>query len=74
MSQVKNNMNTFYELVEKNKFYTKGSRLKFYLEQYLFKDIDFEGKTLLDIGGGNGLFSFYAALNGAKSCCYGARI
>ncbi|MEY9705701.1 hypothetical protein ABIE71_008444 [Bradyrhizobium diazoefficiens] len=33
---------------------------------YLFEGIDFRGKTMLDIGGGNGTFSFYAACAGAE--------
>lgn len=59
-------INNYFEQVEKNNFYTSGNRLKFYLEEYLFKGINFENKTVIDIGGGNGLFSFYAAICGAK--------
>lgn len=33
---------------------------------YIFKNISFENKSMLDIGGGAGLFSFYAACMGAK--------
>jgi SAM-dependent methyltransferase len=33
---------------------------------YLFKDIEFKDKSVLDIGGGSGLFSFYAASREAK--------
>lgn len=40
------------------------SRLYFNI---LFKDISFDKKTMLDIGGGAGLFSFYADAMGAKS-------
>lgn len=39
------------------------------LKQYLgvlFKDIDFTGKSFLDIGGGTGLFTHYAAWRGAS--------
>lgn len=32
---------------------------------YLFDGIDFRGKTMLDIGGGDGMLSFYAACAGA---------
>ena len=60
------NNSAFYKLVSDKGYYTKADRLKFYLEKQLFKGIDFKGKTLIDIGGGNGLFGFYAALNGAK--------
>lgn len=60
------NNSAFYKLVSDKGYYTKADRLKFYLEKQLFNGIDFKGKTLIDIGGGNGLFGFYAALNGAK--------
>jgi len=59
-------LSAFYKLVSEKGYYTTAKRLKFYLENQLFKGIDFKGKTLIDIGGGNGLFGFYAALNGAK--------
>jgi len=39
--------------------------LKFHLN-FLFKEIDFKGKNVLDIGGGIGIHSFYAACMGAK--------
>jgi len=51
----------FQEGLTPNKEY-----LRLYLSRYLFKDIDFEGKSVLDIGGGTGTFSFYAAVRGAK--------
>lgn len=40
--------------------------LLFSLRDYLFKDIDFSGKSMLDIGGGSGKYSFYAGLMGAE--------
>ena len=33
---------------------------------WCFKDIDFDNRSVLDIGGGNGIYSFYAKFNGAK--------
>lgn len=39
--------------------------LRFYLN-YLFQDVSFIGKSMLDIGGGSGLYSFYGAIMGAK--------
>lgn len=33
--------------------------------KWLFKDIDFKGKRVLDIGGGRGLYSYYARYKGA---------
>ncbi len=46
---------------------TEGSRnnLMYYLDS-LFEGVDFEGKRLLDIGGGYGKYSFYAACCGAS--------
>lgn len=41
-------------------------RTAFHLKT-LFNGIDFENKNVLDVGGGNGLFSNYAAINGAKN-------
>lgn len=43
---------------------SKGS-LTFHLN-YLFQDESFIGKSMIDIGGGSGLHSFYAAIMGAK--------
>lgn len=39
--------------------------LEFYLDRYLFEGINFKGKTVLEIGAGDGLHSFYAASKGA---------
>jgi SAM-dependent methyltransferase len=38
---------------------------KFYFE-YIFDGVDFTGKTMLDVGGGIGRFSYYAACMGAR--------
>ena len=32
----------------------------FYFENYIFKDLDIKNKSILDLGGGNGIASFYA--------------
>ena len=41
---------------------------EFYFKNYIFSSIDFRGKTILDVGGGNGIASFYAVKYlGAKS-------
>lgn len=41
------------------------TNLRFYLD-YLFQDVSFVGKSMLDVGGGSGLYSFYGAIMGAK--------
>jgi SAM-dependent methyltransferase len=56
----------YFKLMADNGFYTKPERLKCYLEKQLFKNIDLKDKSIIDIGGGNGLFGFYAAINGAS--------
>ena len=38
---------------------------KFYLS-YLYREVSFAGKSVLDIGGGSGYMGFYAACRGAK--------
>jgi len=43
-----------------------GTRMAARELRYLFQDIDLAGKRLLDIGGGDGFYSFYAAAMGAK--------
>jgi 2-polyprenyl-3-methyl-5-hydroxy-6-metoxy-1,4-benzoquinol methylase len=43
----------------------RGERMTQALMDNLFRDIDFDGKRVLDIGGGDGVYSFYAAAMGA---------
>ena len=59
-------MNNFYYLVVSQKIYRNTSRLKFHLD-YVCKNINFQNKAVLDVGGGRGLLSFYAAVKGAKN-------
>jgi len=56
------NIIAHYDLIPMNK---KGD-LKFYLN-YLFSGVSFKDKSVLEIGGGNGLISLYGAFMGAKS-------
>ena len=42
------------------------TRMTTYLN-WCFDGIDFSGKSVLDIGGGNGIFSYYSKLRGASS-------
>ena len=58
--------NEYYQMICKHGYYSKPERLKFYLEKQLFAGIDFKDKRVIDIGGGNGLYGYYALLQGAK--------
>ena len=49
----------------KAKFFSSKEKLRFNLEN-LFNGIDLRGKKVLDIGGGYGIHSFYAACIGAE--------
>jgi SAM-dependent methyltransferase len=55
----------FYDLMISRKMYSGKSNLKFYLNN-LFENVDFTDKEVLDVGGGRGLLSFYAAVEGAR--------
>ena len=59
-------LDRFYDTVTRthNLFSSRGN-LEFYLK-YIFGPIDFAGRTMLDVGGGSGVFSFYAACKGAR--------
>jgi SAM-dependent methyltransferase len=58
-------LNPFFEEIERRKLYSSRENLQFYLD-YLFKGIRFQDTRMLDIGGGMGVFSFYAACMGAR--------
>ncbi|RMF60896.1 MAG: methyltransferase domain-containing protein [Calditrichaeota bacterium] len=45
----------------------RGDRFFHYCKHQLFRGIDFRGKTMLDVGCGDGLFMIWAAANGAGS-------
>jgi len=63
------NANDFFDLVVNRKMYSGKENLKFYLNT-LFENVDLEQKEVLDIGGGKGLLSLYAAVKGAqKTVC-----
>ena len=59
------NASDFYDLMVSKKMYSSKSKLKFYLNN-LFENVDFTDKEVLDVGGGRGLLSFYAAVEGAR--------
>jgi SAM-dependent methyltransferase len=56
-----NSFDRYFNIAEKG---LSPGNLRFYLN-YLFDGIDFRGKTMLDVGGGDGTLSFYAACAGA---------
>ena len=58
-------MEQFFLTVVRESMYSSAGRLRFYLS-YLFQGVDFTGKSMVDIGGGSGLFSLYAACIGAQ--------
>lgn len=56
-------LDTYYAtVVQRGGFTPAGGR---YYMEHLFAGVDFEGKRMLDIGGGRGVFSYYAACMGA---------
>jgi len=55
----------YYEQIIELGFFSTRKRLEFKMKK-LFKEIDFKNKNVLDIGGGIGLASFFAAANGAN--------
>lgn len=59
------NMENYYALMVQEKLHKNQRRLRLYAET-IFNGVDFSGARVLDIGGGGGLYSFYAAVNGAK--------
>ena len=59
------NLEDYLSAVIKEGLYPNRENLRFHLEA-LFKNIVLENRRVLDIGGGSGLHSFYAACVGAK--------
>jgi len=64
---MKNNdlVDQYFDIVCQEGLYSSPGNLRHYIH-YLFQDTSFVGKTMLDIGGGAGLFSFYAGCCGAS--------
>jgi SAM-dependent methyltransferase len=57
-------LDTFYAVALEDGLVNKRSRFQFYAST-IFDGVDFRGARVLDVGGGSGLFSFYAACMGA---------
>lgn len=55
----------FYRLITKEHGAKMARGLRWRLEHYLFPGIELAGKRFLDIGGGAGTYTFYAACRGA---------
>ena len=55
----------YYRLMVAEGLWTKEPRLRLYTE-FLFRGVPLAGRSVLDIGGGTGVFSFFAAANGAS--------
>ena len=59
------NLEVYLSTVIKEGLYPNRGNLQFHLRT-LFQDIVLENRTVLDVGGGSGLHSFYAACMGAR--------
>jgi predicted RNA methylase len=63
-----NQLQHFLSLIAEEKVHKSQTRLRYYLN-FLFSNLNFHDTRVLDIGGGNGIISFYAAVMGAKHVC-----
>jgi len=59
-----NAISIYYDVMRSHLGKRGASRLQHQME-FIYKDIEFNALQVLDIGGGNGLHSFYAAASGA---------
>jgi len=62
---VKNRIESFLSTVVQQKIYKSEPALLYHLES-IFQGVDLAHKRVLEIGGGAGVYSFYAAIQGAK--------
>lgn len=56
----------FYTAIQKLGAHPRPKRLRFYLEHQFLRGIDIEGKRILDVGGGYGLYALYCITHGAS--------
>ena len=56
-----NLVDKYFDVVRQEGLHQSPGNLRYYM-RHLFQDIAFTGKRMLDIGGGTGLFSFYASV------------
>jgi hypothetical protein len=56
----------YFDAAVKERLFPTKRRLQFHTDA-LFRGVDFNNKAVLDIGGGEGLLSFYAAAKGARN-------
>ena len=61
----RNDTRKYFVIIGRAGLYSSAGNLRFHIKN-VFNGIDFAGKRVLDIGGGNGVFSFYAASSGAE--------
>jgi SAM-dependent methyltransferase len=61
-----NMLDNYFKNLEDEGLCSNRINLLFYLENHLFKNIELEGKSLIDIGSGTGVFSFFGAVAGAQ--------
>lgn len=58
-------IDNFLSVMVSNDAYPSKENLSFKYDQ-IFGNIDFKGKNVLEIGGGHGVFCFYASIRGAR--------
>jgi SAM-dependent methyltransferase len=61
-------LDRFFDAALRLGVYSNKHNLKRHLN-YLFGDIALDGKSVLDVGGGAGLLTIYAAVRGARAVC-----
>ena len=59
-------LENYFSILDKGNYYSNRKRFEFSVNQ-LYRTVDsFKGKRVLDIGGGNGIFSIYTLCKGAS--------